>query len=93
MHYAKTKASFEEVTLKFMGIEEKNALTNYLKKKLESLRASEKTQITLIVLWLLEIYQEREFRISYVESHIKPFGPSRLTSKQLKSRLTTLMIF
>ena len=38
MHYAKTKASFEEVTLKFMGIEEKNALTNYLKKKLESLR-------------------------------------------------------
>ncbi|XP_023332203.1 vacuolar protein sorting-associated protein 18 homolog [Eurytemora carolleeae] len=59
MHYAKTKSSFEEVTLKFMGVEEKNALTNYLKRKLEGLRPSEKTQITLIVLWLIEIYQNK----------------------------------
>lgn len=59
MYYAKTKASFEEVTLKFMSIEEKTALKNFLKKKLESLRASEKTQITLIVLWLVEIYENK----------------------------------
>jgi hypothetical protein len=38
MHYAKTRCSFEEVTLKFMALPEKNALANYLKKKLESLR-------------------------------------------------------
>jgi hypothetical protein len=38
MHYAKTRCSFEEVALKFMALEEKNALANYLKKKLESLR-------------------------------------------------------
>jgi hypothetical protein len=38
MHYAKTRCSFEEVALKFMALEEKNALINYLKKKLESLR-------------------------------------------------------
>jgi len=59
MHYAKTKCSFEEVTLKFMDLEEKNALKNYLKKKLETLKSSEKTQITLIVIWLVEIYQNK----------------------------------
>ena len=40
-------------------LQEKNALTNYLKRKLEGLRPSEKTQITLIVLWLIEIYQNK----------------------------------
>ena len=59
MHYAKTKSSFEEVTLKFMNLKEKNALKNYLKKKLETLRSNEQTQITLIVIWLLEIYQNQ----------------------------------
>ena len=59
MHYAKTKSSFEEVTLKFMNLKEKNALKNYLKKKLETLKNSEQTQITLIVIWLLEIYQNQ----------------------------------
>ena len=59
MHYAKTKSSFEEVTLKFMDLEEKNALKNYLKKKLETLKSSEKTQITLIVIWLIELYQNQ----------------------------------
>jgi len=59
MHYAKTKCSFEEVTLKFMDLEEKNALKNYLKKKLETLKSSEQTQITLIVIWLIEIYQNQ----------------------------------
>ena len=59
MHYAKTKSSFEEVTLKFMNLKEKNALKNYLKKKLETLRSNEQTQITLIVIWLLEIYQKQ----------------------------------
>ena len=59
MHYAKTKSSFEEVTLKFMDLEEKNALKNYLKKKLETLKSSEKTQITLILIWLIELYQNQ----------------------------------
>merc|ERR1719283_651633 len=59
MHYAKTKCSFEEVTLKFMDLEEKNALKNYLKKKLEILKSNEQTQITLIVIWLIEIYQNK----------------------------------
>jgi len=59
MHYAKTRCSFEEVTLRFMALEDTSALKNYLKKKLETLKSSEKTQITLIVIWLVEIYQNR----------------------------------
>ena len=42
-----------------MDLEDKNALKNYLKKKLEKLKPSEKTQITLIVIWLIEIYQNQ----------------------------------
>lgn len=59
MHFAKTRCSFEEVTLRFMALEDASALKNYLKKKLETLRAGEKTQITLIVVWLVEIFQHR----------------------------------
>ena len=44
-----------QVTLRFMALEDASALKNYLKKKLETLRSSEKTQITLIVIWLVEI--------------------------------------
>jgi len=52
MHYAKTRCSFEEVTLRFMALEDTSALKNYLKKKLETLKSGEKTQITLIVVRL-----------------------------------------
>jgi len=63
MHFAKTRCSFEEVTLRFMALEDASALKNYLKKKLETLKNSEKTQMTLIVLWLIEIYQNRLGRL------------------------------
>ena len=46
-----------------MTIPEKTALKNFLKKKLEVLKASEKTQITLIVLWLVEIYENKVFKL------------------------------
>ena len=35
MYFAKTKTSFEEIALKFMQVEEKTALLNFLKKRLE----------------------------------------------------------
>ena len=63
MHFAKTRCSFEEVTLRFMALEDASALKNYLKKKLETLKNGEKTQMTLIVLWLIEIYQNRLGRL------------------------------
>jgi len=57
--FAQTESSFEEVTLKFMDLEDKTALKIYLRKKLDSLKPSEKTQITLIVIWLIELYQNQ----------------------------------
>ncbi len=59
MHFAKTKCSFEEIALRFMQIDEKGALLNYLKKHLEAVKPSEKTQLTLIVVWLVENYLSR----------------------------------
>ena len=58
--YAMTNCSFEEVALKFMrpevDKEGQAALLNYLKKRLETIRPSEKTQLTMLVVWLFEIY-------------------------------------
>ena len=55
-----TNSSFEEVALKFMRPEvEKDgqtALLTFLKKRLETVRSSEKTQLTMLVVWLFEIY-------------------------------------
>ena len=42
-----------QVTLRFMALEDTSALKNYLKKKLETLKSGEKTQITLIVVRIL----------------------------------------
>ena len=60
MTYAKTKTSFEEVTLKFVDLEDKSALKNYLRTKLENLDAKkEATQSTLVIMWLIEIHQNQ----------------------------------
>lgn len=54
--YALTHNSFEEVSLKFLKFEQESALKVFLQQKLKSLKQHNKTQITMIVLWLLEIY-------------------------------------
>lgn len=55
--YAKTKRSFEEVTLKFLLIKEYVPLNSYLKARLKELNpATDKTQVTLLVVWLVELY-------------------------------------
>ena len=59
MTYAKTKTSFEEVTLKFVDLEDKTALKNYLRTKLGNLKPSEATQSTLVIMWLIEIHQNK----------------------------------
>ena len=63
LKYAKTKAGFEEVTLKFVDLEDKRALKLYLRKKLEALDSRDATQITLLVIWLIEIYQNELGRL------------------------------
>lgn len=63
--YAETQSGFEEVCLKFIQIDQHDALKMFLRKKLDTLKPQDKTQITLIVIWLLELYltQLEEMRI------------------------------
>lgn len=54
--FAKTLTSFEEISLKFVEVGEEGALKIYLHEKLDSLKVSEQTQVTIVVMWLLELY-------------------------------------
>ena len=55
--YALTRGGdFEAVALKFLLKEESEALLHYLRKRLELVKLSEKTQLTMIIVWLVEIY-------------------------------------
>jgi hypothetical protein len=55
--YAKTRGgNFEAVALKFMLIDETESLLIYLRRRLDLVRPSEKTQLTMIVVWLVEIH-------------------------------------
>lgn len=83
--YAKTKKSFEEVTLKFMQVDENLPLIHYLKSRLNDLNGTtEKTQITMIVVWLVELYltemnrssltsleRQKEFDDFLMHSHVQ----------------------
>ena len=67
-YYAKTKRSFEEVSLKFIStnnissstpklqIKLKKALKTYLLEKLKNLPHNDKTQKTILSMWLVEMY-------------------------------------
>ena len=69
-YYAKTKRSFEEVSLKFISntnnasnlsnplklINLKKALKIYLIEKLKFLPSNDKTQKTILSMWLVEMY-------------------------------------
>lgn len=55
--YSKTKNSFEEITLKFLRINQNLPLIYYLKSRLADLNGTmDKTQITMLVIWLVELY-------------------------------------
>ncbi|PFX17103.1 Vacuolar protein sorting-associated protein 18-like [Stylophora pistillata] len=54
--YAQTQVSFEEVALKFIQVEESQALRMFLLKKLESIKHQDKTQMTMLIMWLIELY-------------------------------------
>eukprot|EP00163_Fabomonas_tropica_P023207 TRINITY_DN40509_c0_g1_i1.p1 TRINITY_DN40509_c0_g1~~TRINITY_DN40509_c0_g1_i1.p1 ORF type:complete len:911 (+),score=256.88 TRINITY_DN40509_c0_g1_i1:23-2734(+) len=57
--YAKTQKLFEEVTLRFVSQNERDALKTYLLHKMDSLRRQDATQLTLICTWLTEIYLDK----------------------------------
>ncbi|XP_011498125.1 PREDICTED: vacuolar protein sorting-associated protein 18 homolog isoform X2 [Ceratosolen solmsi marchali] len=57
--YADTHSSFEEISLKFLQENEIEALKTFLKKKLEGLKTQDKTQITMIVIWVVELFMNQ----------------------------------
>uniref|UniRef100_A0A3B3R4G2 VPS18 core subunit of CORVET and HOPS complexes n=1 Tax=Paramormyrops kingsleyae TaxID=1676925 RepID=A0A3B3R4G2_9TELE len=57
--YALTQNYFEEIALKFIEARQEEALKEFLLKKLGSLKPAEKTQVTLLVTWLTELYLNR----------------------------------
>ncbi|CAL4082298.1 unnamed protein product [Meganyctiphanes norvegica] len=57
--FAKTLTSFEAISLKFVEANEEEALMIYLREKLDGLKVSEQTQVTLVVMWVLELYLKK----------------------------------
>ncbi|KAJ1104409.1 hypothetical protein NDU88_001821 [Pleurodeles waltl] len=57
--YALTQNYFEEIALKFIDAKQEEALMEFLRKKLGSLKPPEKIQATLLTTWLTELYLNR----------------------------------
>lgn len=54
--YAQSNQPFEEVSLKFMNLEDKSILKEYLTYKLDALHDKDIIQINLLIAWLVEIF-------------------------------------
>lgn len=54
--YSNTKINFEQICLKFLSLEDKRPLMTYVKNRLDKLRDEDLTQITMLVVWLVELY-------------------------------------
>eukprot|EP00124_Ichthyophonus_hoferi_P001458 Ihof_evm1s77 gene=Ihof_evmTU1s77 len=55
-YYGRTKSSFEEVALRFLEKGEGDAVKIYLGRILATLNKEDKSQITMLSMWLVEIY-------------------------------------
>ncbi|GMQ01973.1 hypothetical protein CsSME_00048412 [Camellia sinensis var. sinensis] len=53
--------SFEEITLKFICVNEQDALRTFLLRKLDNLSKDDKCQITMISTWATELYLDKVF--------------------------------
>lgn len=54
--YSRTQSSFEDICLKFLEINKNDALMTYLKNRLIKLEGHDKTQLTMLVVWIIELY-------------------------------------
>ncbi|KAB2608172.1 vacuolar protein sorting-associated protein 18-like protein [Pyrus ussuriensis x Pyrus communis] len=55
--------SFEEITLKFVTVNEQDALRTFLLRKLDSLAVDDKCQVTMISTWATELYLDKINRL------------------------------
>ncbi|XP_076650787.1 vacuolar protein sorting-associated protein 18 dor isoform X1 [Halictus rubicundus] len=67
---ADTHSSFEVISLKFLQEWQIEALKTFLKKKLEKLKTQDKTQITMIVVWVVELFMNQ---MAVLRSSNKPY--------------------
>lgn len=55
--FSETQTSFEGVCLRFLDeVNEKQALMIFLRARLDALKSTDKTQITMLVVWMVELY-------------------------------------
>lgn len=54
--FSETQKSFEEVCLKFYEHNENEALLCYLNNRFDKLKSGDKTQITMLTMWMIELY-------------------------------------
>ncbi|XP_062537198.1 vacuolar protein sorting-associated protein 18 homolog [Armigeres subalbatus] len=54
--YSDTQLSFEEVCLKFLERTQNDALMLYLQNRLDKLKSKEKTQTTMLIVWIVELF-------------------------------------
>lgn len=54
--YSETQQSFEKVCLKFLEIKDKKPLMIFLRNRLDKLHEKDKTQITMLIIWMVELY-------------------------------------
>ncbi|GAB4825027.1 Vacuolar protein sorting-associated protein 18 like protein [Ancistrocladus abbreviatus] len=55
--------SFEEITLKFISVNEQDALRTFLLRKIDNLSKDDKLQITMISTWAAELYLDKINRL------------------------------
>ncbi|KAJ2852504.1 tethering complex subunit [Coemansia brasiliensis] len=75
--FARTSFSFEEVVMRFMEKKDNRMLQAYLLSKLSTLRKQDRTQTTLLVMWLIEIYLSI---IGEMDAKISSLGASAMSS-------------
>ncbi|CAI9275519.1 unnamed protein product [Lactuca saligna] len=95
--------SFEEITLKFIGIGEQDALRTFLLRKLDSLVKDDKCQIMMISTWATELYLDKINRLlleddspdkrnSEYQSVIMEFRAFLSDSKDVLDEATTMTL-
>lgn len=69
--YSETQFSFEGICLKFLDINEKGALMIFLRNRLESLEPQDKTQMTMLCVWMFELYLTEMARFADDQSKVR----------------------
>ncbi|CAM8954413.1 unnamed protein product [Rhodiola kirilowii] len=72
--------SFEEITLKFISINEQDALRTFLLQKIDNIAKDDKCQITMICTWATELYLDKINRLLLEDDTTTKDGDSEYQS-------------